>query len=349
MKSSNLRLPSLLLYILLFCLTCGLDGCKINDNGVHDITAKPGQPATGPGGSAYEYQDITKMTYQSNGVTNYIFQPSPMPDDSLPCIAFLHGYNLFGDPLPHYTGQINHLVKKGYVVLFVEFQPLTFTDTKTYESNAATIIKDGLAYIASHPATCVQTAKDSQGALQLGLIGFSVGGATAVNVVANYAANGIPKPKFLYTMEANNGGGNTSPMRDASTIPADVIVCMAIDEANGKNDKASFITSSTFWNQMNHIPAANKQWIGLYSDKHPNASALNLIADHLSPFSSEPDTHDFYGWYKWSTAVANYAFYGTDYKYWWGNTKEQTYLGTWSDGVDVRPALGTQVPFFPGE
>lgn len=308
--------------------------------------SKPEQPTSGPGGSNYLHENVSKIEYGSNGVKNYIFQPSPMPEKSLPVIAFQHAYNLYpGNQLNRHTGLINHLVRKGYIIIYDEFQPKINTDSKTFEGNAATIIKDGFAYIAANPNTCVQVARDAKGLIQFGLIGYSVGGAASINLAANYRANGIPKPKFLYTMVANNGGGNTTLMRNAGTIDPDTKVVIIDVEEDGKN---TFITSSDCWKQIAHVPAANKQWIGLYSDKSPVNKLEKLKADHYSPASNDPDALDFYGFYKWATALANYSFFGNDYVYWWGNTDEATFMGAWINGAQVKRAQTGQNAFWPG-
>lgn len=306
-------------------------------------TGKPNQATSGPGGSNYFHSGVSKIEYQSNGVKNYIFQPSPMSEKALPVIAFQHAYNLYpGNQLRRHTGLINHLVRKGYIVIYDEFQPKLNTDSKTFEGNAATIIKDGFNYILDHPNTCAQLAMDAEGRHQFGLIGYSVGGATSINLAANYRVNGIPKPKFLYTMVANNGGGNTTPMRDAGTIDRDTKVVIIDVEEDSEN---TFITSSNCWNQISHIPAANKQWISVYSDKNPLTNAEKLKADHYSPASDAPDALDFYGFYKWATALANYSFYGRDYAYWWGNSQQATFMGSWKNGAEVKRPYTGQHPF----
>ncbi|TCD28721.1 hypothetical protein EZ456_04890 [Pedobacter psychrodurus] len=306
----------------------------------------PGQAQNGPGGSDYLYRNITKIAYQSNGVENYIFQPSPKPKNALPVIAFQHAYNIYpGNQLDRHTGLINHLVKKGYTVIYDEFQPKLDTDPKTFENNAAIIISDGLKYIKEHPEELAPVALSENGLLQLGLIGYSVGGATSINLAANYRQNGIPKPAYLFTLVANNGGGNTTPMRDAGTIDPDTKVVIIDVEDDGEN---TFITSSNCWNQISQIPAANKQWIGVFSDRNPSKPSEQLKADHYSPASDAPDALDFNGYYKWATALANYSFYGNDYKFWWGNTEQATFMGIWGDGSEVKRAKTGQTAFWPG-
>ena len=180
----------------------------------------PTQPNSGPHGSNYANTGYTRTAFTSEGATNYIFQPSPLPANPLPVVAFLHGYSFIASgALDQNIGQVIHLARKGYIVVWPQFQPSTFTLPSTFESRAAGQIKAGLAYLAANPATMAQAARHADGSSKFGLAGYSVGGATAINLAANYLANGIPRPRALATIEANNGGGTTTPMRNASTIP----------------------------------------------------------------------------------------------------------------------------------
>ena len=48
------------------------------------------------------------------------------------------------------------------------------------------------------------------------------------------------------------------------------------------------------------------------------------------------DALDFYGYWKWFDALTDAAFYGTPVEEALGDTPEQKYMGTWSDGTPVK-------------
>ena len=100
----------------------------------------PGQPSSGPGGSDYLYEEVIETTY-GNGVEKYwIFEPKDHTEqEQLPVIVFLHGY--MGMQPRNQIRWIEHLVKKGNIVIFPKYQMST-TLGKYFIPNAIAAIKD---------------------------------------------------------------------------------------------------------------------------------------------------------------------------------------------------------------
>jgi hypothetical protein len=80
----------------------------------------PGQPASGPGGRDYKFRDVVAIN-RGTGTTGYtIFEPEPTPA-SAPGVVLLHGYLPRYQPAEResfYREWIDHLVRKGFVVVF---------------------------------------------------------------------------------------------------------------------------------------------------------------------------------------------------------------------------------------
>jgi hypothetical protein len=337
-RSSNLAIVCFLVASSFVCASC--------------ITP-PDPPSSGPGGSNYLYSSCTKIPYPSTKFGNsYIYQPdgNNLPS-SLPVIAFIHGYEA-DNGVSANEALVIHIVKKGYIVIYCDYEILGILPSH-FEGNAAKNIIDGINYIKAD-SDCIQPATNPDGTIKFGLIGWSVGGVTALNIAANYAADDVPKPQFVVAMEANNGGEpfgiEITQMRDAHDIPCDTNILMVMAE---EDDLAgTWDTSSKYWSQMTQIPESRRQWIGLYSDYNGTPDSNDLEAVHRwvagGGIRDKINSLDYYGSYKWCVAIANDTFYGTDRSYWYGNTFEQTFMGNWSDGSAVNPAkASSNCAFWP--
>jgi hypothetical protein len=64
-------------------------------------------------------------------------------------------------------------------------------------------------------------------------------------------------------------------------------------------------------------------------DEMPNFSNADRTLDAL----------DFYGTWKLLDGLTDAAFYGRNRNYALGNTPEQRFMGTWSDGVAVKELM----------
>jgi hypothetical protein len=56
------------------------------------------------------------------------------------------------------------------------------------------------------------------------------------------------------------------------------------------------------------------------------------------------DAFDYYGLWKLFDALCDAAFLGKNREYALGNTKQQTFMGTWSDGVPVKEVVVNRNP-----
>jgi hypothetical protein len=53
---------------------------------------------------------------------------------------------------------------------------------------------------------------------------------------------------------------------------------------------------------------------------------------------------DYYSTWKLFDALTDYAFYGTNKQYCFGNTSEQRFMGLWSDGTPVKELIVVDHP-----
>lgn len=318
-----------------------------------DITY-PTQPSEGPGGSNYLYSDW-KSEPQGDGVLKYIiYEPNPKPTNPLPVIAFLHGYS--ANPNPQYSqALVAHLVKKGNIVIWPYYNVST-TSPEDYDSNAAIAIYLAIVHIGqSTDHAQPETYWDEQYGgynMNFGLMGHSAGAFTAANVAATFydyvyfPSISLIRPKVLVCLNPGNGSQDRIPMRDYSRINSDIFmqIIVGTQDNNAKND------GQYIWNNSSQIDDENKDWILVRRDLHGQPCGSDLKSNHYDPVN-RVDSHDWYGYWKWPTALFSYAFHNNlnDQPYALGNTAEQRDMGKWSDGVKVIEPTITKSPYWYSE
>lgn len=253
------RLLVLMLLVLAMCI--GSTGTALAD------IAAASQPAGGPGGTVYRYSSVEDPIQAGFGMNAAaIFEPSDSAGDELPVICFNHGYYP-QDPkktIADYQEFIEHLVKKGYIVIAPYYQnavtlPGQFTD------NCASGIKNALTVLnwtwrwSSHPKP-----KYVNGVLQFGMMGHSMGGIMTGNLAAKYDTYGIPKPLALCAMNQENGPLVDREWEEGSGLLFDsdtnVLVIVGEDDTTITHE-----ASESFWNACARIDTGRKDWIWIQS------------------------------------------------------------------------------------
>ena len=310
--------------------------------------APPGPPDTGPGSPSGVASDIRTTVLGTGGQQIFIYEPLGTGRSSAPVIVFLHGYGMINPRV--YGAWIKHLVQRGNTVLYPVYQ-----DSLTH---AADYTPSALAAVQNAYATLRAGGHLLPDDTQLAILGQSLGGTIGMNLAA--AQNtGFPPVRAL--LAANAGDADTrlplGPSIQASNydqIPADMLFLGVV----GADD--TFVGSActiSFWNQLTQIPVSNREVIELHSDYHgfpPLMSTHDAAAAFDDAFNTwqsltatawlpslpnSVNALDYYGFWKWLDALTDAAFYGPSREYALGDTPEQVFLGTWSDGQPVAPAV----------
>lgn len=362
-----LRLLSAVIIVLSICFFVS------NPASAEDLW--PDQPAEGPGGTEYLYHYVgDNGNPESYGIgvnKYYIYEPSASSNDlvsvgePLPVIAFLHGYYPFPDTLNPYEAFIHHLVKKGYIVIYPIYQNV-FSLSDNYVINAGTAISSALGKLVNTPKRDPATNE-----ILFGLIGHSFGGVTAANlaVVCKDVNNeyGLPSVRALMLMDATAGSNRnltkfwlTEPIGTNTNL---VIVLGEEDDLAATHDYTGAVfeegtedpgltDSGTIFNNSEFT---NKTWIFLKSDEYNGSS---LPADHLAPCSIDKTMNtmesvfnslDYYGFWKWTTALMEYTFYSDSdaWDYIYGDETLITDMGQWeNDGRAVTPPEVHSEPYW---
>ena len=326
-----------------------------------EIPRPPAQPSSGPGGSDYVCNQVIKSKHGSFdfGKQYWIYEPADPAPESAPLIVFLHGWSAM-DPIG-YEAWIEHIVKRGNIVVYPRYQATLFTQPKDFTSNAIAAVKSAIEEL--------QTGKHVKPELDnFAIVGHSMGGIITANMAA--LSTGLPEPKAIMCIEP--GVTDALELEDLSKIPETTLLLCVVgdrDENVGDADAIRIFEESS--------RITDKDFVIVVSDDHGDPS---LIADHYAPAAvdkkpnfrtmitsllrmlilkilkqivgiptttrshGEVNSLDYYGYWKLFDGLCDCGFYGINREYALGNTLEQRFMGVWSDGVPVKELIITDHP-----
>jgi len=290
---------------------------------------------------------LTKSIH-GEGVHEYIlFEPDEPRPESAPVVVYLHGWGATSPKA--YGAWIDHIVRRGNVVVFPRYQKL-ITPMDRFTPNAARAIREALETLDGEGH--VNPRRD-----ELALVGHSMGGVISANLAALATEEKLPPVRAVFAVQPGitetEERGRFIWLADLSKIPADtLLLSMAgdVDGITGSRDARRIYLEST------SVPAENKDYLILRTDYH---GIPRLRANHMAPvafdarfargapYHTDPDrldqwgidALDWYGLWKPFDALCDAAFRGENRDIALGNTPEQRDMGKWSDGRVVRTLL----------
>ncbi|HEY2962681.1 MAG TPA: alpha/beta fold hydrolase [Pyrinomonadaceae bacterium] len=332
----------------------------------------PSQPASGPGGKQYVHSAVTKNRYGKGGQEYWIFEPDSPKPASAPLIVFLHGWGGM-NPL-YYGAWIDHLVKRGNVVVYPRYQANLLTPIREFTPNTLGAIKDAIERLQTEPGHVKVDLK------RFAAVGHSVGGLLAASVAALASESGLPRVLAVMSVEPGITEAPINiPLADLKKIPAEtLLLAMAGDQDTLVRD----VDAKRVYYESTRVPASNKDYVTLVTDTHGMPA---LQASHRAPTAFDKDYDsgegigggpaeisdragglptrridrtdrrdrletmmvnalDFYGTWKLFDGLCDAAFYGNNREYALGNTPQQRFMGVWSDGVPVKELKVTDKP-----
>ncbi len=287
----------------------------------------PVQPATGPGGRDYQFNDVTAVRAGDAPTGAWIYTPvgtSEEEQGTLPVVVFLHG---FGGTDPEIYGEwLQHLVRSGAVVIFPDYQEPGF-----FEGGQG-------AYLGNMFAG-VEAALDLLGAApdRVHVVGHSLGAVLTAAYGALASAAGLP-PAATLTLIAPGGcrtcgnfGSFGVPLPLDRQFPAETLVRTVV---GGDDDFVGDADARSIQRMLADVPGDRKVFESIPSDDH---GAPALIADHLFPQTGgSPDALDWFGLWRPLDALISCADAGQDCEIALGDGDERRFMGEWSDGTPVR-------------
>ena len=340
----------------------------------------PGQPSTGPGGAAYSHARVTAALHGEGARSYWLFEPSGPPAKEAPLIVFLHGWSAVQPEV--YGAWIEHLVRRGSLVVFPLYQDGLCTSATDYTPDALAAVTDAIHLLQSEPGHAAPRLD------RFGLAGHSLGGIIAADLAASWEQVGLPRPRALLCVEPGKTWGSKSPpaaahLEGLDRIPRDTLLLTVVGD---RDSIARDIDAKRIFYESAQIPVENKNYVTLVSDEHGQPT---LQATHFAPVApggrfavksekadlgpwrqrlrqaieqrrterrpvaglpgSETlgrgvDALDYFGTWKLLDALIDAACFGRNRAFALGNTPEQRFMGSWSDGTPVRELAVTARP-----
>ncbi|MCJ7571694.1 MAG: alpha/beta hydrolase [Candidatus Thermoplasmatota archaeon] len=295
-----------------------------------DEPTPPDQPTSGPGGSDYLHDGVKESRYKWGAHQYWIFEPDSPKPESAPLIVFNHGWSSFY-PIS-YIEWINHLVKKGNIVIYPRYQLGFLIGYKQFNSKAIQVVKDAIQELQHGDHVRPQLDK-------FAIVGHSLGGGITAYMAAQALDVGLPIPKAIMPVQPMIPFG---PEVDLSKISSETLMVVVV----GQNDTVVGDKSgkTIFYNSV-QIPFSQKDFVIQITDTYGEP---DLVAGHLAPlcnpYFDKIDAMDYYSTWKLFDALTDYAFYGINRDFCLGNTSQQQYMGLWSDGTPVKELIVTDAP-----
>lgn len=315
--------------------------------------APPGPPDVGPGSPVYPFGAVKASSFGSGDHAFWIFEPAEPAPETAPLIVFSHGWMAI-DPAA-YGAWIEHLVRRGAIVLYAQYQtgPLTFP--AAFTPNSVRAIKDAIVELGREGHVRPDLRR-------VGYVGHSAGGLLTANLAALAQSSGLPVPGAAMCVQpgiSNETRGRLGiPLADLSQMPAGMLLlCVAGDRDRVVGDADARL----ILRRAVSLKPENKNFILVRSDEHGSPP---LIADHLSPCGTSMsfgqalrpglgggrrlgvrrgteglagvNALDTRAYWRLFDALCEAAWTGQSRAQALGDTRPQRFMGLWSDGVPVR-------------
>jgi hypothetical protein len=273
----------------------------------------PSSPVSGAGAASGQsisiyYPGGTGATPVTGGTCN---------DNHRPVVAVVHGLGASSTLL--YAGLIDHLVSTGNVVIFATYNTTDTTMTASFQDELAAL-QASVSDLTSGDLT------------RFGIIGHSEGGGASAYLAQRVEALGWGTTSFwVYALNPwYLDGVGTGPI----PFPANTRLIVQ----NGDDD--SFVDNRIGIDYFDSVPlpATQKVHVDLITQTVGN---VTLDAQHTMPNSviSPDDAMKYYGMYRNADVLENCSLTNTAC-----NWSQLTFMGTWSDGTPVTPAIVSQNP-----
>jgi pimeloyl-ACP methyl ester carboxylesterase len=269
----------------------------------------------------------------------------------------------------YYGAWLDHLVKRGNIVIYPRYQATLLTGISEFTPNALRAVKDAVSRLKTEPGHV------SADLSKFATVGHSLGGLLAANVAALASESELPRVSAVMSVEPGITEAPINvPLADLKKLPPETLL-LAV--AGDQDTLVRDYDAKRIYYESTRIPPDNKDFVLMVSDSHGRPA---LQASHRAPTAHDksydngegvgggpaiadtrvgdaPQTSrrarldsmmvnamDFYATWKLFDALCDAAFYNKNREYALGNTPQQRFMGIWSDGVPVQELKITDKP-----
>ena len=290
----------------------------------------------------YPHKSV-KRTEVGEGPRSYwLFEPADPAPDSAPVVVFNHGWFAVNPAV--YGAWIEHLARKGRIVIAPRYQRDWSTPPANFLPNGLIAVRDALDVLATSPD---HVRPDRT---KFALMGHSAGGNLAAQMAAVAAEADLPEPKAVISIFPGEVLSARRP--DLANIPANtlLVVCAGQKDIVVGDQRARDIFTMT-----TAIPIERKKFVLYRSDLRGSPP---FRADHLAPTGLQPkfdsgdglfhgaqmaqaqvDPFDTSGFWRMADLTFDAAFAGKTLDEATDRGDAFRHLGYWSDGRPVLPPI----------
>jgi len=297
-------------------------------------------PAKGPGSPTYTHQKVIQYDFAQKADGYWLFEPSSPRPDSANVVIFNHGYGGYNPMI--YGKWIEHLVKKGNIVIFPRYQSNVYLPRPSkFSRYVSQAIRD--AYQKMEKENFVKPRKKG-----LAMVGHSYGGVISADLAVNFENHKIPKPVAVFLVSPGTGPLSGGILKSYAEMPSDIklnIMVSQYDHVVGEKFGKKVFNSAKHLEQINYIKQYSDASVEpSISSGHNESYSLDMHYDNgKRNFTSKRalrigklDNIDYYGYWKIFDAMLDCSREGTNCQYAFGNTPEQKYLGLDANGKPIK-------------
>lgn len=298
----------------------------------------PSQPLLGPGGKTYDHKGVRITEHSGDSTTSFlIVEPVQPQPDSAEVIFLFNGSHNEERTDGELRLYVEHIARNGYIVIWPKLDRLDeMVNMDLTLENQKALMRDAMKVIKRREGR-VRPLYWDDGKIKWAFVCIHEGSVYGFDLSARHRQLGLPEVDAIVAI-------TPEPAHEYEGISPNtriVIISAEDDDVNGPDAEAN--RHRQVWDDLKEHPCINKAYFTLRSDDYGTPA---LEADHHLFMSSaspdggvSPDALDYYGTWKWTIATMNCAFRNKDCQYAFGFDNSSIFMGKWTDGHVVRPAL----------
>src|SRR4051794_31845095 len=263
--------------MFLLAMAAALASAAVPGPGICRAAEEPGKSSAraghpGPVEDLHPHGSVKRFDLGDGPRSYWLFEPAdPMPERAA-VVVFLHGW--FAVNPAFYGAWIDHLVRKGNIVVFPRYQNDVGTLPRDFLPNATAAIRDAIEVLEGGLR---HVRPDHE---RFALIGHSAGGNLAAQIaaVASDPHSGLPFPRAVICLMP----GEVLPSREPTLdlIPTSTLLLVAV----GEDDLlVGDLRGRQIFTQATSVPRSRKRYVLFRTDRH---GFPNIVAEHTAPTSS---------------------------------------------------------------